>query len=114
MPIDNEIIEKYDYLPYTAEDDICQHKGEPNHKHTKYNGKEYLPYAEWKENRELRIKKLILTEAQADTAERIDALLEEMEKEPPIEERKRDSYDIGYLVALKEARLRIRKIFKVD
>ena len=56
----------------------------------------------------------MLNEARADTAKRIDALLEEMEKEPPIKERKRNSYDIGYLVALNEARLRIRKIFKVD
>lgn len=71
MTIHNEIIEKYDYLPYTAEDDICQHKGEPNHRHTKYNGKEYLPYAEWKENREVRIKKLILTEAYAEVIDKI-------------------------------------------
>ena len=55
-----------------------------------------------------------LDKARADTTERIDALLGEMEKEPPIKERKRNSYDIGYLVALNEARLRIRKIFKVD
>ena len=56
----------------------------------------------------------MLDEARFGITERIDAILEEMEKEIPIEERKRNSYDIGYVVALKEARLRIRKIFKVD
>ena len=50
----------------------------------------------------------------ADTAKQIDAILEEMEKEPHIEEGKEDSYDIGYLTAFSRARTKIKEVFKVD
>jgi hypothetical protein len=66
MATDDEIIEKYDEMPFTDEDDICQHKGEPYHRHKKYNGKEHLPYDELRANRELRIKRLMLAEARAE------------------------------------------------
>ena len=58
--------------------------------------------------------KRISAEAKADTAKQIDAILEEMEKEPHIEEGKEDSYDIGYLTALTRARTKIKEVFKVD
>ena len=56
----------------------------------------------------------MLDEARFDTAKRIDAVLEEMEKEPHTEKGKEDSYDIGYLTALRRARAKIKEIFKVD